>query len=213
MRAYEGTQKWPGEVRFANTRLVINEGWFAKVWYNHSTFQKWGYLTYFPNNISRQARRTQWQRTQPFARLRGSKYFKHKITNINSTMGRVTQNGEQHVLIIVIQPWFKQKSQGVERKGRAGYPNDGHQQPPTTKQLLYKTKTAKHWHGGVYIQVLGSQGAVHAPFRETPNWPRLKDTGGWDCKSCNAYFCREPRRSSILCFRHIYAIPFRGIQV
>ncbi len=48
MRAYEGTQKWPGEVWFANTRLVINEGWFAKVWYQHATFQKRGYLTYSP---------------------------------------------------------------------------------------------------------------------------------------------------------------------
>ena len=26
MSAYEGTQKWPGEVWFANTHLVINEG-------------------------------------------------------------------------------------------------------------------------------------------------------------------------------------------
>ncbi len=25
----------------------MNE-WSAKVWYKHSTFQKWGYLTYFP---------------------------------------------------------------------------------------------------------------------------------------------------------------------
>ncbi len=54
------------------------------------------------NNISKQARRTQRQRTQPFARLRGSRFSKLKITNRNSTMGWVTQNGEQHVLIICI---------------------------------------------------------------------------------------------------------------
>ncbi len=38
------------------------------------------------NNISRQARRTQQQRTQPFARLRGSRFSKLKITHRNSTM-------------------------------------------------------------------------------------------------------------------------------
>ncbi len=54
------------------------------------------------NNISRQVRRTQQQRTQPFARLRGSRFSKLKITNRNSTMGWVTQNGEQQVLIIFI---------------------------------------------------------------------------------------------------------------
>jgi hypothetical protein len=54
------------------------------------------------NNISRQARRTQRQRTHPFARLRGSRLSKLKITNRNSTMGWVTQNGEQHVLVIFI---------------------------------------------------------------------------------------------------------------
>ncbi len=54
------------------------------------------------NNISRQARRTQRQRTQPFARLCGSRFSELKITNWNSTMGWVTQNGEQHVLIIFI---------------------------------------------------------------------------------------------------------------
>ncbi len=54
------------------------------------------------NNISRQARRTQRQTTQPFARPRGSRFSKLKITNRNSTMGWVTQNGEQHPLIIFI---------------------------------------------------------------------------------------------------------------
>ncbi len=54
------------------------------------------------NNISRQVRRPQQQRTQPFSRLRGSRFSKLKITNRNSTMGWVTQNGEQHVLIIFI---------------------------------------------------------------------------------------------------------------
>ncbi len=54
------------------------------------------------NNISRQARRTQRQRTQPFARLPGSRFSKLKITNRDSTMGWVTQNDEQHVLIIFI---------------------------------------------------------------------------------------------------------------
>jgi hypothetical protein len=54
------------------------------------------------NNIPKQARRTQLQRTQPFARIRGSRFSKLKITNRNFTMGWVTQNGEQHMLIIFI---------------------------------------------------------------------------------------------------------------
>ncbi len=36
------------------------------------------------NSISKQARRTQWQRTQPFARLRGSRFSKHKISKTGS---------------------------------------------------------------------------------------------------------------------------------
>ncbi len=54
------------------------------------------------NNILKQARRTQRQRKQPFVRLRGSRFSKLKTANRNSTMGWVTQNGEQHVLIIFI---------------------------------------------------------------------------------------------------------------
>ncbi len=57
------------------------------------------------NNISSQARRIQWQRTQPFARLRGSRFSKLKVTSRNSSMEWVTQNGEQHVLMIFYTIW------------------------------------------------------------------------------------------------------------